>query len=409
MRVIHSSDWHLGHMLRGEVTREYEHQAFLRWLLETCASEAADVLVMTGDVFDSATPPASAERMWFDFLAAARRAMPELAIVAIAGNHDSPARLGAPAAVLRELGVHVVGALPRTPAGAIDLDRMVIEVAGGRGLIAAVPFLRPVDVPDGEDPLGAVYAEVIEGARARRRADQALIVTGHLYVAGADAQFLSERRVSIGGQESAPLRLFPADISYVALGHIHRAQRVGRDTIRYAGAPIALAFDEARYHHQALAIDFAGAEVTEIRSLAIPRAVEIVRVPKRGAGLLAEVLGELDLLPKLGTGPRPFLEVVVALAKPEPKLRALVETALEDKHARLVYLHVEPTGDLAALADRVDLLSGARRLAELDPRDVFARLWARDHAVPPDAEVLAAFDRLLEEVHGDRADPEALS
>jgi exonuclease SbcD len=95
MRLIHTSDWHLGHTLRGEVTREYEHAAFLAWLLETCAREAADALVITGDVFDSATPPASAERMWFELLAAVRRARPAIDIVAIAGNHDSPARLGA--------------------------------------------------------------------------------------------------------------------------------------------------------------------------------------------------------------------------------------------------------------------------------------------------------------------------
>src|SRR5512139_843331 len=113
MRVIHTSDWHLGHSLRSEVTREYEHQAFLRWLLETCAREVADALVITGDVFDSATPPASAEKMWFEFLAAARKARPAMDIIAIAGNHDSPARLGAASSVLRELGVHVIGGLPR--------------------------------------------------------------------------------------------------------------------------------------------------------------------------------------------------------------------------------------------------------------------------------------------------------
>jgi exonuclease SbcD len=403
-------------MLRGEVAREYEHRAFLTWLLETCKGEAANALVITGDVFDSATPPASAERMWFDFLAAARRARPAMDIVAIAGNHDSPARLGAPSSVLRELGVHVIGGLPRTADGAIDLARVVIPIAGGRGLVAAVPFLRPVDVdPAVEDPLAAIYGEVIAGARAVRRSDQALIVTGHLYVAGADAQFLSERRVSIGGQESAPLRLFPDDIDYVALGHIHRAQRVGRDTIRYAGAPIALSLDEASYKHQAIAIDFEGGRVASIRSLLVPRAVDIVRVPKRGAASLGEVLGELDALPQLvgpewlpalpvggATAPgidpaRPHLEVVVALDKPEPKLRALIDTALDGKRPRLVYLHVEETGDRAALGDRVS----ARRLAELDPREVFVRLWARGHSQPPDAEVLAAFDRLLAEVQGD--------
>ena len=406
MRVVHTSDWHLGHTLRGEVTREHEHAVFLAWLLETCVREAADALVITGDVFDSATPPASAERMWFEFLAAARRACPAMDIIAIAGNHDSPARLGAASAVLRELGVHVIGGLPRTARGTIDLDRTLIPIAGGRGLVAAVPFLRPVDLsPDVAEPLEEIYGEVIAGARARRAADQALIVTGHLYVAGADAAYLSERRVSIGGVESAPLRLFPVDIDYVALGHIHRAQRVGRETIRYAGAPISLALDEAGYRHQALAIDFVAGRVAEIRQLLVPQAIEILRIPRRGAAPLGEVLGALDALPpRIEDDPaRPYLEVVVALDRPEPKLRALVETALDGKRARLIQLHVEHTGDGAALGDRIS----ARRLAELDPREVFVRLWARDHAEPPSVDVLAGFDRLLAEVTGDAVDPGA--
>ncbi|HEY5951576.1 MAG TPA: exonuclease subunit SbcD, partial [Kofleriaceae bacterium] len=153
MRLLHTSDWHLGHTLK-EVARDYEHAAFLTWLLETCGREQPDVLVITGDVFDSGTPPASAERMWFEFLAAARRQRPAMDIIAIAGNHDSPARLGAASAVLRELGVHVLGGLPRTADGAIDLERVLIPIAGGRGLVAAVPFLRPVDLPpDLADPL----------------------------------------------------------------------------------------------------------------------------------------------------------------------------------------------------------------------------------------------------------------
>ncbi|HEY0986594.1 MAG TPA: exonuclease subunit SbcD, partial [Kofleriaceae bacterium] len=331
MRLLHTSDWHLGHTLRGEVAREYEHAAFLNWLLETCVREAADALVITGDVFDSATPPASAERMWFEFLAAARRARPAMDIVAIAGNHDSPARLGAASSVLRELGVHVVGGLPRRDDGALDLDRILLPVAGGRGLVAAVPFLRPVDVPGDEpEPLTAIYGEVIEAARARRRPDQALIVTGHLYVAGADTQYLSERRVSIGGQESAPLRLFPDDIDYVALGHIHRPQRIGRASIRYAGAPIPLSLDEADYKNQIVAVQFAAGRLHDLRSLAVPRVVEIVRVPRRGAAPLAEMLDELGRLPLLvpGDPARPYLEIVVALERPEPRLRALVEAAL---------------------------------------------------------------------------------
>ena len=395
MRLLHTSDWHLGHTLK-DVAREHEHAAFLAWLLETCTREAPDVLVITGDVFDSATPPASAERMWFEFLAAARRLRPAMDIIAIAGNHDSPGRLGAASSVLRELGVHVVGALPRTEDGALDLPRVLLPVAGGAGLVAAVPFLRPADVPaEIDDPLAAIYGEVVAAARVQRRADQALVVLGHLYVTGAEPSLLSERRVSIGGSESASLRLFPDDIDYVALGHLHRAQRVGRESIRYAGAPLALAIDEASYRHQVVVVEFAGGRMASARAVPVPQTVGIVKI----VGALIEVLAELAALPPRGPGPAPYLEVVVSLDRPEPRLRTTIESALDGKHARLVALRVEATGDGAALADRV---LTARRLAELDPRDVFGRLWARDHAEPPPADVLAGFERLLAEVEAAR-------
>ena len=394
MRLLHTSDWHLGHTLK-EVTREFEHAAFLAWLLETCAREAPDVLVITGDVFDSSTPPASAERMWFELLAAARRLRPAMDIVAIAGNHDSPARLAAPEAVLRELGVHVIGHLPRKADGALDLDRILIPVASGRALVAAVPFLRPIDVPvEVDDPLAAVYGEVIAAARQRRTPGQALIVLGHLYVTGAEPSLLSERRISIGGQESASLRLFPDDIDYVALGHMHRAQRVGRDTIRYAGAPIALSLDEAGYRHQVVVVDLPG---PVMRSIEVPQTIEIVRVPRRCAAPLAEVLATIAALPERMPGDdptRPYLEIVVALDGPEPRLRTTIEAALDGKRPRLVQLRAEISGDGAALGDRVI----AKRLAELDPREVFLQCWARSHVEPPSAAVLAGFDRLLAEV-----------
>ncbi|HEY5951130.1 MAG TPA: exonuclease SbcCD subunit D C-terminal domain-containing protein, partial [Kofleriaceae bacterium] len=330
----------------------------------------------------------------------------------------SPARLGAASAILRELGVHVIGGLPRVdvartdigglPRGdaPLDLDRILIPVAGGQGLVAAVPFLRPIDTPlDVEDPLAAVYGDVMAAARERRRADQALVVLGHLYVTGAEPSYLSERRVSIGGQESASLRLFPDDIDYVALGHMHRAQRVGRDNIRYAGAPIALSLDESGYRHQVVVVDFAAGRVAEMRSVDVPQTIEIVRVPKRGAAPLADVIEQINALPPrhVGDDPlRPYLDVNVALDRPEPRLRTTIEAALEGKRPRLVQLRVELSGDGAALGDRVI----AKRLAELDPRDVFTQLWARSHAEPPSAAVIGAFERLLAEVRGDLDDPE---
>ena len=402
MRLLHTSDWHLGHTLK-EVTREHEHHAFLTWLLEQIRALAPDVLVITGDVFDSATPPASAERMWFEWVASARQARPDMDIVAIAGNHDSPARLGAASAVLRELAVHVVGSLPRTEHG-LDFDRLLIPVAGGRGLVAAVPFLRPIDVGDGEDPLADLYREVIAEAERRRAPGQALIALGHLYVAGADPSFLSERRISIGGSESASLRMFAESIDYTALGHMHRAQRVGRESIRYAGAPIALALDEAGYHHQIVVADFPDGRLGEVRSIRVPQTIEIVRIPARGAATLAEALDAIGRLPARRAGEdllRPYLDLMIVLERPEPRLRTIIEAALEQKRPRLVQMRIEQTGHGAALGDRVAI----KRLAELDPREVFTRLWARDHEAAPSPAVVGAFERLLAEVRGDLADP----
>ena len=404
MRLLHTSDWHLGHTLK-EVTREYEHHAFLAWLLEQIRLEAPDVMIITGDVFDSATPSASAERMWFELLAAARRAQPAMDIVAIAGNHDSPARLGAAASVLRELGVFVVGSLPRGPDGGLDFDRILIPVANGHGLVAAVPFVRPIDVGEGgDDPLAVIYAEVVAEAERRRTPGQALIVMGHLYVTGADPSYLSERRISIGGQESASLRMFPSEIDYVALGHMHRAQRVGRESIRYAGAPIALALDEAGYHHQIAIVDFAEGRLASVRTTRVPQTIEIVRIPARGAASLDDALDAIAALPPRRDGEdltRPYLDLMIALDRPEPRLRTMIEQALEGKRARLVQLRIERTGDGATLGDRV----AVKRLAELDPREVFTQLWARDHAEAPSAAVIGAFERLLAEVRGDLADP----
>ena len=239
MRVLHTSDWHLGHSLHG-VTREHEHACFLAWLVETCARERPDLVLITGDVFDSATPPASAERMWFQTVAAI--AARGIEVVAIAGNHDSPARLAAPAPVLRELGVHVVA------------QPVVLELAGG-AVVAAVPFLRAGDLGDAEP--AAIYREVLAAARARRRAGQVLLATGHLYLAGAVESKTSERPVAVGGIEATSARMFQGDIDYVALGHLHKPQRINRDTIRYAGSPIAMAFDEAGYRHQVVVVELA--------------------------------------------------------------------------------------------------------------------------------------------------------
>jgi exonuclease SbcD len=165
LRILHTSDWHLGHVFHG-VEREYEHRIFLDWLLDTLDAEAVDALLIAGDVFDAANPPASATKLWYHFLGQAHARTPRLQIVVIGGNHDSAARLEAPRPILNELGpLHVVGGLPRVN-GDIDLDRLIVPLRDRQDAIAAwvlaVPFLRPADLPT----VGQDADPLVEGTRA---------------------------------------------------------------------------------------------------------------------------------------------------------------------------------------------------------------------------------------------------
>src|SRR5690606_35223811 len=144
------SDWHLGHSLH-EHDRGPEHDAFLAWLLGALDDLDVDALIVAGDVFETANPPAAAQRRWYAFLAEARRRLPALDVVVVGGNHDSAARLDAPRDLLDSLGVHVVGGLPRRGDGAIDVDRLIVPLRDRDGAIAAwvaaVPYLRASDLP----------------------------------------------------------------------------------------------------------------------------------------------------------------------------------------------------------------------------------------------------------------------
>jgi exonuclease SbcD len=391
MRLLHTSDWHLGHSLHG-VGREREHATFLGWLAEQVEREAVDAVLITGDVFDGSNPPADAERQWFSFLAEVRARRPSVEVVVIAGNHDSPSRLAAATPVLASHGVRVV-------TGAADPEAAVIELDGA--VVAAVPFLRPIDLPRTPDPMDgvrAVYADILGRARARL-GGRPLVATGHLFVTGCAASMVSERRIVTGGSEAVPLDLFPADLAYVALGHLHRAQRVGgRDNARYAGSPIPLAMGEADYRHQVVLVDVAPAGPGLVRVLEVPRTVEILKIPRHGAAPLPEVLAAIAALPLADPDEelerRPYLEVVVALEKPEPRLRAQIEEAIADRRPRLVKITATHTGTGRALGDAAPGIA----LADLDPGEVFERRWQRDHVGAPPPPLRVAFDRLVDEV-----------
>jgi DNA repair protein SbcD/Mre11 len=392
MRFIHTADWHLGHNLHT-VSRVYEHQQFLAWLLVQLQTRESDALIIAGDIFDSANPPASAQALFYQFLQRARQTCPGLDIVIIAGNHDSAARLEAPAPLLREYGVHVVGGIGADPSSLlIPLRTRDNEIAAW---CAAVPFVRAVDLIHTEGDLIAgvreIYARILEQAFAQARHGEAVIATGHCYLSGTHLSELSERKILGGNQHALPLDIFPSQLNYTALGHLHLAQCVGgRAQVRYSGSPIPLSLAEATYPHQVIEVDLKGGHTV----LRIPRTVAIVRQPE--AQTLDDALTWLheyswdDLAPECW----PFLELHIVLDKPQPGLRAAVARVIENKAVRLLKITPHYTGTGAALGDSTMQVT----LSDLDVEQVFLQRWQRDHSDAPSAALLNAFHQLLDSV-----------
>jgi len=413
MRLLHTSDWHLGQSLHN-FERHYEHQCFLDWLLDTLVREQADALLISGDIFDNANPSSASQKQLYRFLQQAREKMPQLDLVIIAGNHDSPGRLEAPGPLLEAHGTRVIGSVPRLDDGSIDVASLILPLHGAdadggkcvRAWCLAIPFLRPGDVPRSEeegDPylngIALLYRQALELALARRQPGQAIVAMGHCHMVDGQMSNDSERRIVIGGTEMLPAGIFGQQIAYAALGHLHLAQQVGqRQQIRYCGSPIPLSFAEVGYQHQVLRIELDGEGLLDgacsVTPLQVPRAVPLLRVPARPAPL-NDVLAELAALelPDAPAEQQPLLEVRVRLDAPEPGLRSRVEAALEGKPVRLA--KIETSSAARGVADN-DAIMTLDQLDQLKPDDIFRQLYQQKYGSEAPADQLQAFAELMQ-------------
>ena len=412
MRVLHTSDWHLGHTLH-DLGRWREHDAFLDWLIDVLGRESVDVMLLTGDIFDSANPSAQSTQRWFSFLAEVRRRSPSLDLIVVGGNHDSAARMDAPRPILESMNIHILGGLPRHANGAVRMEDVIIPISGADGAVAgwvaAVPFLRPGDLPrvssdaataEGRLVAGmrTLYRQLIGALQEKRQPGQAAIVTGHCLMAGAMLSEHSERKIQGGNQDALPADVFSDELTYVALGHLHLPQAVGRETVRYAGSPLPLSMTEAGYEHEVRLLDVQDGVVVSQQGLRPPRVVDMLRIPADGPGSMADIMPELAKLPERKADDDedmlPFVEVRVALEQPVPGLRRQVQEAMAERAARLVKLTVSFTGGGDALADTVLV----ERLRDIQPEEVFVRRYQRDHEGDPPSALMASFHELLNQV-----------
>lgn len=407
MKILHTADWHLGQELAGW-PRATEHAAFFAHLEETIAAKRPDALIVAGDVFDHQNPSAEAQRNFFEAMVRFRKIAPTMATVVIAGNHDAAGRIEAPRAVLQALGVHVLGGVARCAAGRLLADRHVVTVTGPNGdrlgVIAPTPFLRPIDLParptDCEgSPIVAqarsLYAEVFELAAASA-SGLPVVLTGHLHVSGAMESEGAERRILVGGEHAVPHDIFPEEAAYVALGHLHRPQQVGRATVRYSGSAFPMSATERNYDHGVTLIAFEN-YTPRIEHLAFPRHVPFLRVPSSGAaavdaveGLLRAQVERLGLEADTPAHQRPFIQLVLNVP-PGSAARNELERLKGEFPVRIVAIVVESQ---AAPESAAPLPT--RRLGDIDPETLFRAAFERRHTCPPEPVHLDVFHAAAE-------------
>jgi exonuclease SbcD len=372
MKLFHTADWHLGQTF-FDYDRKREHLVFLDWLKKQVREREVDVLLVAGDVFDSPNPSAESQKMYYHFLRDVTTENPDLQIIIIAGNHDSAARLEAPNPLLEAMNVTVRGVVKRTPEGEIDFEHLIVPLSKG-GYCLAVPYLRQGDYPESTtyaEGVQAMYKMLLDSIEDKSKP---IIAMGHLQATGSE---ISENdraeRTIIGGLECISPEAFDNGIAYTALGHLHRGQRVsGRETVRYAGAPLPMSFAEKNSKQGANLVTIT--DITEVERLEFDTPVKLISIPRQPLPL-AEVIAGIEKLPEGEVDDHsPFLEIKVRITEPEPWLRHQIEQALTGKAVRLA--RIEATIPQIKNAEKVIDYEMLQKINPLDmATEIYKRKW----------------------------------
>ena len=374
MRLLHTSDWHIGQKLHGN-DREEEHQLFFDWLIDTINERQIDVLLVSGDIFDVGFPANSALKLYYTFLTRLIQTHCKEVIIT-GGNHDYISTLEAPSEVLSALNIHIVGGAKEH----IEEELIPISINGNNPdcLIAAIPFLRDKDIrhinagESYEDGVKAINKGIVkhyvEAAEKAKNYACPVIAMGHLYVQGAGLSD-SERDIHVGNLAGLHVDSFPPEFDYVALGHIHRPQKLNSaGTIRYSGSPIPLSFSERKDHKQIILLDIEGNTINSIVSLEVPLFRKLISF-KGGFNEVAEQLYAYKGVSHLCD----WAEVSIEEAEMDTSLRVQFEQLIEtihqaDKGLRIVRPTLRFADNHTTDNDESTLLS------ELSIPDVFNRM-----------------------------------
>tara|TARA_R110000868_G_scaffold4909_5_gene30575 strand:+ start:9269 stop:10444 length:1176 start_codon:yes stop_codon:yes gene_type:complete len=357
-------------------TRQAEHQAFCAWLIEQVQTHAVDALLIAGDIFDTGAPPSYAREQYNRFIVELRATGCEL--VVLGGNHDSVAMLGESKTLLAQLGTRVI------PGVCEQLDEQLLALHRRDGsvgaLLCGIPFIRPRDVllsqagqsaQDKQQSLQQAIQQhyqrlyaLAETRRAELGGDLPIIATGHLTTVGASASD-SVREIYVGSLEAFPTSAFPP-AAYIALGHIHRPQKVGGlEHIRYCGSPIALSFDEAKQQKEVLLVELDSSGLRQITALPVPRFQPLLSL----RGSLKELEVAIQEAAKQGSAEQPvWLEVLVGTDDYLSDLQLRIAALCEGLPVEVLRIRRERGTASASLQGRAK-----ETLDELSVEEVFAQ------------------------------------
>lgn len=398
MKILHTSDWHLGQKFISR-DREEEHQLALEWLLEVVTAEQVDLLLVAGDIFDIGNPANGARSLYYNFL---RKLLKTHCrhVVIVSGNHDSPQMLDAPAELLQLLDIHVVGSARTDP------EVLVLKNEEGiaEAVVAAIPFLRdqelrrtltrdaPLDYfPRIQEAIADYYRRAADAAAAFSELQVPLLATGHLFASGAVTSGKQDN-IYQGNLENIAADRFPDIFGYVALGHIHRAQAVaGINRLRYSGSLIPLSFSETKDDKSVTLVDFEGRNLVGIREIPVP----LWRRLRTIQGDLSYVQQQLEELGNNCQDPlTPWVEVLVNADANIPNLSGLLQEFTSEMNIDL--LKVRLLVPHASLDEQVV----SQMLDELEPLEVFKKKCQSAGNTPENMdELIAAFKELEEAVN----------
>lgn len=396
MRILHTSDWHLGQHFFGQ-TRLEEHKAFIHWLLEKVQEQAVDVVIIAGDVFDTGTPPSYARELYHFFLA--QLSQLKVQCVVLGGNHDSVAMLQESKAILACLNITVIpGLMTDLAAHLIPLK----DVSGEhKAWLCGLPYLRPRELVTSQagqtqqqkqaELLLAMQAQYqsIKALADAQPGDLPIIGTGHLTTLGAS---LSEsvRDLYIGLLDAFPADAFPA-FDYLALGHIHRSQRVaGSETMRYSGSPIPLSFDEAQQPKKVLLVDLESRQSIRVEELEVPQFRHLESLQ----ATLSDLPQQLDKIAEKASFESPaWIEIRFQSDAYLTDLQPRIEALTAELPIEVLRIRRERTATNEGLASDQQ----QQQLQELTTEDVFKRRLAIEVLDPDEQQAMITLHQQLVE------------